>query len=197
MLSKGKLAKWVMTTEYDNLILKSTKNWQYSDAIVRKVGGDKSAIIQAIKRLVEIDYLEVSTNKNKVLYKKKYTLQKEFDFLTMMETFESNQKIELNRLKQISTLMMSDGKRFRSKGIELMENLLEEINRANMVKIRIDYQKKSSLMPDNVAEQRTDRLEKYVEKIMQAVMKKHKEKHTVKSIEEYFEKHTIKLDYVD
>lgn len=197
MLSKGKLAKWVMTTEYDNLILKSTKNWQYSDAIVRKVGGDKSAIIQAIKRLVEIDYLEVSTNKNKVLYKKKDTLQKEFDFLTMMETFESNQKIELNRLKQISTLMMSDGKRFRSKGIELMENLLEEINRANMVKVRIDYQKKSSLIPDNVAEQRTDRLEKYVEKIMQAVMKKHKEKHTVKSIEEYFEKHTIKLDYVD
>jgi hypothetical protein len=196
MLSKGKLAKWVMTTEYDNLILKSTKNWQYSDAIVRKVGGDKSAIIQAIKRLVEIDYLEVSTNKNKVLYKKKDTLQKEFDFLTMMETFESNQKIELNRLKQISTLMMSDGKRFRSKGIELMENLLEEINRANMVKIRIDYQKKSSLIPDNVAEQRTDRLEKYVEKIMQAVMKKHKEKHTVKSLEEYFEKHTIKLDYL-
>ena len=81
MLSKGKLAKWVMTTEYDNLILKSTKNWQYSDAIVRKVGGDKSAIIQAIKRLVEIDYLEVSTNKNKVLYKKKDTLQKEFDFM--------------------------------------------------------------------------------------------------------------------
>ena len=78
----------------------------------------------------------------KVLYKKKDTLQKEFDFLTMMETFESNQKIELNRLKQISTLMMSDGKRFRSKGIELMENLLEEINRANMVKIRINYQKK-------------------------------------------------------
>ena len=197
MLSKGKLAKWVMTTEYDNLILKSTKNWQYSDAIVRKVGGDKSAIIQAIKRLVEIDYLEVSTNKNKVLYKKKDTLQKEFDFLTMMETFESNQKIELNRLKQISTLMMSDGKRFRSKGIELMENLLEEINRANMVKVRIDYQKKSSLIPDNVAEQRTDRLEKYVEKIMQAVMNKHKEKHTVKSIEEYFENHTVKLDYVD
>ena len=197
MLSKGKLAKWVMTTEYDNLILKSTKNWQYSDAIVRKVGGDKSAIIQAIKRLVEIDYLEVSTNKNKVLYKKKDTLQKEFDFLTMMETFESNQKIELNRLKQISTLMMSDGKRFRSKGIELMENLLEEINRANMVKVRIDYQKKSSLIPDNVAKQRTDRLEKYVEKIMQAVMKKHKEKHTVKSIEEYFENHTIKLHYVD
>ena len=197
MLSKGKLAKWVMTTEYDNLILKSTKNWQYSDAIVRKVGGDKSAIIQAIKRLVEIDYLEVSTNKNKVLYKKKDTLQKEFNFLTMMETFESNQKIELNRLKQISTLMMSDGKRFRSKGIELMENLLEEINRANMVKVRIDYQKKSSLMPDNVAEQRTDMLEKYVEKIMQAVMKKHKEKHTVKSIEEYFENHTVKLDYVD
>ena len=190
------LVKSTLTTKHDELILKNTKNWQYSDAIVRKVGGDKSAIIQAINRLVQIDYLEVSPNKNKVLYKKKDTLQKEFDFLTMMETFESNQKIELNRLKQISTLMMSDGKRFRSKGIELMENLLEEINRANMVKIRINYQKKLSLIPDKVAEQRIDRLNKYVEKIMQAVMKKHNEKHTIKSIEEYFENHTMKLDYV-
>ena len=190
------LVKSTLTTKHDELILKNTKNWQYSDAIVRKVGGDKSAIIQAINRLVQIVYLEVSPNKNKVLYKKKDTLQKEFDFLTMMETFESNQKIELNRLKQISTLMMSDGKRFRSKGIELMENLLEEINRANMVKIRINYQKKLLLIPDKVAEQRIDILDKYVKKIMQAVMKKHKEKYTLKSIEEYFENHTMKLDYV-
>ena len=190
------LVKLTLTTKHDELILKNTKNWQYSDAIVRKVGGDKSAIIQAINRLVQIDYLEVSPNKNKVLYKKKDTLQKEFDFLTMMEAFESNQKIELNRLKQISTLMMSDGKRFRSKGIELMENILEEINRANMVKIRINYQKKLLLIPDNVAEQRIDILDKYVKKIMQAVMKKHKEKYTLKSIEEYFENHTMKLDYV-
>tara|TARA_B110001454_G_scaffold20227_1_gene19036 strand:- start:130 stop:690 length:561 start_codon:yes stop_codon:yes gene_type:complete len=183
-----------LTTKYDALILKNTKNWQYSDAIARKVGGDKSAIIQAITRLVEIDYLEVSTNKNKVLYKKKDTLQKEFDFLAMMETFESNQKTELNRLKQISTLMMLDGKRFRSKGIELMEHVLEEINRAYMVKSRINHQKNLSIIHTNVAEERIGKLDKYVENIMQAVMKKHKEKHAVKAIQEYFQNHTTKLE---
>ena len=183
-----------MTTKYDDLILKNTKNWQYSDAITRKVGGDKSAIVQAIKRLVEMDYLEVSPNKNKVLFKKKDTVQKEFDFLAMMDTFESNQKTELNRLKQISTLMMSDGKRFRAKGIELLEHILEEVNRAYMVKIRINHQKNLSLIPINVAEERISKLDKYIENIMQSVMKKHVEKHALKAIQEYFQNHTTKLD---
>ena len=188
------LIKSILTTKYDDLILKNTKNWQYSDAITRKVGGDKSAIIQAIKRLVEMDYLEVSPNKNKVLFKKKDTVQKEFDFLTMMDTFESNQKTELNRLKQISTLMMSDGKRFRAKGIELLEHILEEVNRAYMVKIRINHQKNLSLIPINVAEERISKLDKYIENIMQSVMKKHVEKHALKAIQEYFQNHTTKLD---
>ena len=188
------LIKSILTTKYDDLILKNTKNWQYSDAITRKVGGDKSAIIQAIKRLVEMDYLEVSPNKNKVLFKKKDTVQKEFDFLAMMDTFESNQKTELNRLKQISTLMMSDGKRFRAKGIELLEHILEEVNRAYMVKIRINHQKNLSLIPINVAEERISKLDKYIENIMQSVMKKHVEKHALKAIQEYFQNHTTKLD---
>jgi len=188
------LIKSILTTKYDDLILKNTKNWQYSDAITRKVGGDKSAIIQAIKRLVEMDYLEVSPNKNKVLFKKKDTVQKEFDFLTMMDTFESNQKTELNRLKQISTLMMLDGKRFRAKGIELLEHILEEVNRAYMVKIRINHQKNLSLIPINVAEERISKLDKYIENIMQSVMKKHVEKHALKAIQEYFQNHITKLE---
>ena len=188
------LIKSILTTKYDDLILKNTKNWQYSDAITRKVGGDKSAIIQAIKRLVEMDYLEVSPNKNKVLFKKKDTVQKEFDFLAMMDTFESNQKTELNRLKQISTLMMLDGKRFRAKGIELLEHILEEVNRAYMVKIRINHQKNLSLIPINVAEERISKLDKYIENIMQSVMRKHVEKHALKAIQEYFQNHTTKLD---
>jgi len=70
-----------LTTKYDDLILKNTKNWQYSDAITRKVGGDKSAIIQAIKRLVEMDYLEVSPIKIKYYSKKKTQYKKNLIFL--------------------------------------------------------------------------------------------------------------------
>ena len=88
-----------------------------------------------------MDYLENSPNKNKILYKRKVTAQSEFNFLSMMDNFEINQKIELNRLKQIPTLMMLDGKRLRAKGIELMEHILEEVNRAYMVKSRLIIKK--------------------------------------------------------
>ena len=184
-----------MTTQYDELILKHTGNWKNTNAIVTKVGGDKSAIVQAIKRLVEMDYLENSPNKNKVLYKRKGTAQSEFNFLSMMETFEVNQKIELNRLKQIPTLMMQDGKRLRGKGIELMEHILEEVNRAYMVKSRLDYQKNSDLIPSNIAEERIKQLDNYIKKIMITVMSKHTEKNATKAIQEYFQNNGSKFEF--
>ena len=184
-----------MTTQYDDLILKHTGNWKNTNAIVTKVGGDKSAIVQAIKRLVEIDYLENSSNKNKILYKRKDTPQSEFNFLSMMDNFESNQKIELNRLKQIPTLMMLDGKRLRAKGIELMEHILEEVNRAYMVKSRLNYQKNLSLIPSDVADQRIRKLDNYIEKIMSIVMSKHTEKNALTVIQEYFQNNTGKFEF--
>jgi len=53
-----------LTTKYDDLILKNTSNWRSTSDITRKVGGDKSAINQACKRLVEMDYLQTNPNKN-------------------------------------------------------------------------------------------------------------------------------------
>ena len=184
-----------MTTQYDDLILKHTGNWKNTAAIVTKVGGDKSAIVQAIQRLVEMDYLQNSPNKNKILYKRKDTPQSEFNFLSMMDNFESNQKIELNRLKQIPTLMMLDGKRLRAKGVELLEHILEEVNRAYMVKSRLDYQKNSSLIPSDVAEQRIKKLDNYIDKIMSTVMSKHTEKNALTVIQEYFQNNTGKFEF--
>ena len=184
-----------MTTKYDDLILKHTGNWKHTNAIVAKVGGDKSAIIQSIKRLVEMDYLQNSTNKNKILYKRKDTPQSEFNFISMMDNFEINQKIELNRLKQIPTLMMLDGKRLRTKGIELMEHILEEVNRAYMVKIRLNYQKNLSLISSKIAEDRIKKLDNYIEKIMLAVMNKHTEQNSIKAIQKYFQNHTTAFEF--
>jgi len=184
-----------LTTKYDDLILKHTGNWKNTDAIVTKVGGDKSAIVQAIQRLVEMDYLENSPNKNKILYKRKSTAQTEFNFLSMMDNFEVNQKIELNRLKQIPTLMMLDGKRLRAKGIELMEHILEEVNRAYMVKSRLDYQKNLAIIHSDVAEKRIKKLDNYIEKIITTAMSKHTEKNAIKTIQEYFKTHICKFEF--
>ena len=187
--------KLILTTKYDDLILKNTSNWRTTNDIVRKVGGDKSAIIQACKRLVETDHLETNPNKNKIMYRRKDTAQSEYNFIIMMDRFEINQKTELNALNQFSTLLMKDGKRLRQKSIDVLEHINEEVNRAYMVKVRLDYQKNLSLIPDHVAEERIKKLDKYIEKIRSAVMSKNKDSQTVKVIQDYLQNHTTKFEF--
>ena len=43
--------------------------------------------------------------------------------------------------------MMNDGVRFRKKGLDLLEHIQEEVNRAYMVIIRLDYQQKLEIIP--------------------------------------------------
>ena len=187
--------KLILTTKYDDLILKNTSNWRTTKDIVRKVGGDKSAIIQACKRLVETDHLEINPNKNKIMYRRKDTAQSEYNFIIMMDRFEVNQKTELNALNQFSTLLMKDGKRLRQKSIDVLEHINEEVNRAYMVKVRLDYQKNLSLIPDHIAEERIKKLDKYIEKIRSAVMSKNKDSQTVKVIQDYLQNHTTKFEF--
>jgi len=187
--------KLILTTKYDDLILKNTSNWRATNDIVRKVGGDKSAIIQACKRLVETDHLETNPNKNKIMYRRKDTAQSEYNFIIMMDRFEVNQKTELNALNQFSTLLMKDGKRLRQKSIDVLEHINEEVNRAYMVKVRLDYQKNLSLIPDHIAEERIKKLDKYIEKIRSAVMSKNKGSQTVKVIQDYLQNHTTKFEF--
>jgi len=187
--------KLILTSKYDDLILKNTSNWRTTKDIVRKIGGDKSAIIQACKRLVETDHLETNPNKNKIMYRKKDTAQSEYNFIIMMDRFETNQKTELNALNQFSTLLMKDGKRLRQKSIDVLEHINEEVNRAYMVKVRLDYQKNLSLIPDHVAEERIKKLDKYIEKIRSAIMSKNKDSQTVKVIQDYLQNHTTKFEF--
>ena len=187
--------KLILTTKYDDLILKNTSNWRTTKDIVRKVSGDKSAIIQACKRLVETDHLETNPNKNKIMYRRKDTAQSEYNFIIMMDRFEVNQKTELNALNQFSTLLMKDGKRLRQKSIDVLEHINEEVNRAYMVKVRLDYQKNLSLIPDHVAEERIKKLDKYIEKIRSAIMSKNKDSQTVKVIQDYLQNHTTKFEF--
>ena len=184
-----------MTTIYDDKILNLTSNWRATNDIVRKVGGDKSAIIQAVKRLLEIGYLETKPDTNKILYKRMDTAQNEFDFLQMMEVLEINQKTELNVIKQIPTIMMGDGVRFRKKGLELLEHIQEEVNRAYMVIIRMDYQQKLGIIPYKIAKERKEKLDRYIEKIMSTILNKYQERKTRTAIHVYFQNHTMKLEF--
>jgi|TARA_B110000438_G_scaffold55838_1_gene55851 hypothetical protein len=187
--------KPILTTKYDDLILKNTSNWRTSKDIVRKIGGDKSAITQACKKLVDVDYLETNPNKNKIMYRRKNTVQSEFNFINMMNAMEANQKTELNALNQFSTLLMKDGKRLRQKAVDVLAHINEEVNRAHMVKVRLEHQKNLLLISNNIAENRINKLEKHIEKIMSAVIIKNKDSQTVKAIQDYFQNHTTKFEY--
>jgi len=184
-----------LTTKYDEKILEITNNWKFTHDITRKVGGDKSAIIQACKRLVEMDYLEVKPNSNRILYKRKNTAQTEFNFIRMMERMEVNQKTEINALSQFSTLLMKDGKRLRQKSTDVLEHINEEVNRAYMVKKRLNHQKNLEIISRSMADERIKKLDDYIEKIMCAVMNKHNDKSTIHAIQEYFENHTTKFEF--
>jgi|TARA_Y100000389_G_scaffold173076_1_gene181996 hypothetical protein len=184
-----------LTTKYDEKILEITNNWKFTHDITRKVGGDKSAIIQACKRLVEMDYLEVKPNSNRILYKRKNTAQTEFNFIRMMEHMEVNQKTEINALSQFSTLLMKDGKRLRQKSTDVLEHINEEVNRAYMVKKRLNHQKNLEIISRSMADERIKKLDDYIEKIMCAVMNKHNDKSTTHAIQEYFENHTTKFEF--
>lgn len=184
-----------MTTIYDDKILNLTSNWRATNDIVKKVRGDKSATIQAVKRLLETGYLETKPDTSKVLYKRTDTVQSEFNFIQMMTIFEINQKTELNVIKQIPTIVMNDGVRFRKKGLELLEHIQEEVNRAYMVIVRIDHQQKLETIPYKIAKERKEKLDKYIEKIMSTILNKYQEKETRTSIQEYFQNHTMKSEF--
>jgi len=90
---------------------------------------------------------------------------------------------------------MNDGVRFRKKGLELLEHIQEEVNRAYMVIVKIDYQQKLGIMPYKIAKERKEKLDKYIEKIMSTILNKYQEQKTRTSIQEYFQNHTMKLEF--
>ena len=184
-----------MTTIYDDKMLQVTSNWRFTNDIVRKVGGDKSAIINRLKRLEEMNYLETKPDKNKSVYKKMNKAQNEYNFLRMMEVFETNQKTELNVIKQMPRIMMNDGTHFRKKGLELLEHIQEEVESAHMIINRLNNQEKTSIIPHSIAIERKERLEKYIKKIMNFILNRYKEKKTVTAIQEYFQKYTEKFEF--
>jgi len=83
-----------LTTKYDDKILELTGNWKFTNDIVRKIGGDKSAIVETLKILENIGYLQTKPDKNKLVYKKNDDVQSEFNFLKMMEFLNQIKKLK-------------------------------------------------------------------------------------------------------
>ena len=129
-----------MTTKYDDEILELSTQWISMDEIVKDHNEDKQNIIQAVNRLENMGYLESRNIKNIILYKNQNKVQDHIQFSTMMETFLVNQKKEIEDIKIIPSIMLSDGSQFgfSKKGLELLEHVQEEIDRVHMIITRTD-----------------------------------------------------------
>jgi hypothetical protein len=186
-----------LTTKHDDRILELTTQWINIDDIIKDHSEDKQEIIQAIRRLENTGYLESRNIKNMILYKNQNKVQDHIQFSTMMEIFVLNQKKEIEEIKTIPTIMISNGSQFgfSKKGLELLEHVQEEIDRAHMIIIRTDYQDKIRTLQHPIARQRIKRLEKHINKIMKIMLDTYKDTHSNIAIQEYFEKHTDELKF--
>jgi len=115
----------------------------------------------------------------------------------MMETFLINQKKEIEDIKKIPTIMLSDGNQFgfSKKGLELLEHVQEEIDRAHMIITRTDYQDKIRTLQHPIAQQRIKKLEKHINKIMNIMLETYKDVRSNEIIQEYFQNHTDELKF--
>jgi hypothetical protein len=184
-----------LTTKYDDKILELTGNWKLTNDIVRKIGGDKAAISEALKILELVGYLQTKPDKNKLIYKKNDNPQSEFDFLKMMEFFESNQKTQINFIKQIPTIMKSDNIRLREKSLDLLERIQDDVDRAYLVMVQNSQHEEIGILSPQTTQERKKILNRYVNKILNALLAKYPQKHIRVPIQQYFQNNGAKFDF--
>lgn len=184
-----------MTTKYDDKILELTGNWKLTNDIVRKIGGDKTAISNALKILELIGYLQTKPDKNKLIYKKNENAQSEFNFLKMMEFFESNQKIQINFIKQIPTIMKLDNVRLREKSLDLLERIQDDVDRAYLVMIQNRQHEEIGILSTQITQERKKILISYANKILNALLDKYPQKHIRVPIKKYFQNNSAKFEF--
>ena len=100
-------------------------------------------------------------------------------------------------IEKIPSIMLSDGSQFgfSKKGLELLEHVQEEIDRAHMIITRTDYQDKIRTLQHPIAQQRIKKLEKHINKIMKVMLDTYKDVRSNVIIQEYFQNHTDELKF--
>ena len=185
-----------LVTIHDDYILFCTSQWIAQKDIVERCGGNESEVIESIDRLVYMGFLESRTLKNNLFYKKQDKPQNHDEFSSMLDNFMEYQRLEIEMIKKIPTIMLSDGGRFgfSKEGLKLLEHIQEEINRVTMVISRIDHFDKIRLLQHPIAQQRIKRLQNHVNRIMDIMLDSYKDIRSNIALQEYFKTHTGKIN---
>ncbi len=186
-----------MTSSYDDKILEFTpSSWNEegisTNELIKNVHGNKTLILKAIKDLESNGYLESRKVKNTIEYKRKDMAQTETQFNLIFEnTFEWNQEIELDVIDKTVSITKGEGIILTKKGKELLDHIQDEVDRAYMVIVRLNYQVQLGILPNNIAQPRIKRLENHIRKIMTSLQTNYPNK----AIKEYFQNHVKKFEF--
>ena len=119
----------------------------------------------------------------------------EFNFLKMMEFFESNQKTQINFIKQIPTIMKSDNIRLREKSLDLLERIQDDVDRAYLVMIQNNMYEEMGTLSSQTTRERKKILVSYADKILNALLTKYTQKHIRVPIQKYFQNNGAKFEF--
>jgi hypothetical protein len=186
-----------LTLIHNDYILFCTDQWCDIKKIIEKCGGIESEVIESVQRLEIMGFLESRSLKKTFFYKQYEKPQSREQFASMMENFLSYQKSEIESIKTIPTIMLSDGSQFgfTKQGLKLLEHIQEEIDRIILMISRIDHHDKIRTLQHPIARQRIKRLEKHVNKIMNVMLDSYKDVRSNVALQEYFKTHTEKLTF--
>jgi len=178
-----------LTSKYDDLILKNTREWISTNDLVREIQGNKTLIVKAIKNN---PFLESRKKGNRIEYKRKDMAETETQFdLMFKQGFEWNQNVELDVIEKTVSITKGEGIILSKKGKELLDHIQGEVDRAYMVIVRLNYQVQLGILPNNIAQPRIKRLENHINKIMAELHNNYSNK----AVKEYFQNHVKRFEF--
>jgi len=189
-------------THYTDKILEYTPEWISTNQLIEKMHGNKTLILENIKSLESDGYLVMKQEGNKKLYKRDDNGDSELGFTSIITMMEWNQNVELDKIKELNTIsygiyvVNENGyeqweNELTNDGKELLDHIQDQVDRAYMVMVRMNYQAKLRLITQKIADERTKRLQQHIDKTMTALTSKYDNK----LIKEYFQNHVTRLEF--
>jgi len=174
----------------DNIdkILEFTPTWISTNELFLKVGGNKSAFLRKLKQAESDGYIDMKQEGNKKLYKRNDNGDSELGFQSIITMMEWNQNVELDKIKELTTI---GHKTLTDEGKELLDHVQDQVDRAYMVIVRMNYQSKLKVITQRTANERTERLQQHIDKTMKALTNKFNND----LIKEYFQNHVKHLEF--
>ena len=171
----------------------SKSEWTESKtAIWTKLGTriNKKDVFDRIDHLVASQFLESRTVKNRKQYRRKDSADTHLEFIQIMKNFEVNQKTELERIKKLKTITKVNGKLSKA-GKELLDHVQDEVDRAYIVMVRMNYQAQLNVMTKRSANERSKKLQEHIDKTMKMLTRKY----PADLVKEYFQNHIKNLQF--